>query len=88
MKEIIFTLEKEHYMNGLSYFQDNFKNANEKNIEGISKDLINILNIYGVDLDKLNYDSFCKYPVHKTKIQQKYTFPDHHSILQIDSDED
>ena len=91
IKQIIFTLDKENYKNGLSDFQNNFKNAQEKDIESISKDLINILNIYGIDLDNLNYLNYYsknKYQINKSKDQQKFTFPEHHSISQIDSDDD
>jgi len=89
IKQIIFTLDKENYMNKVSDFQNNFKNAHEMDIESISKDFINILTIYEISLENLNYDSTDRYPVNKSKRQQKYySFPEHHSISQIDSDDD
>jgi len=88
IKQILFTLDKNNYKNDLSDFRKNFKKADERDIENISKDLVNILNMYEISLDDLNYDSTDSYQVNKSRRQQKYTFPDHHSILQIDSDDD
>jgi len=88
IKQIIFTLDKENYRNGASDFQNNFKKADEMEIGSISKDLIHFLNMYDISLGNLNYNSTDSYPVNKSKRQQKYSFPEHHSISQIDSDDD
>ena len=88
MKEILFALDKENYKNGLMEFQNNYKKANEKDINNISNELNNILNAFGISLNKLNINSKNKYSVNKSKNQEKYIFPQHHSIEQIDSDDD
>ena len=89
MKEILFALDKDNYKNGLMEFQNNYKKANEKDIKNnISNELNNILNEFGISLDNLNINSKNKYSVNKSKNQEKYIFPQHHSIEQIDSDDD
>ena len=88
MKEILFTLDKANYMNGLSAFRTNFKNANKRKINSISNELKVVLDLYGINIGNLNYDTKIKYPVNKSKNEQKYIFPQHHSIKQIDSDDD
>ena len=88
MKEILFTLDKENYKKGLIEFQKNFQKANEIEINNISNDLKNILNNFGISLAELKVNSKYKYSVNRSKNQNKFRFPQHHSLLQIDSDDD
>ena len=88
MKEILFILDKANYMAGLSAFRTNFKNANNRNIKNISNELKVIASLYRINISNFNYGKKYKYPVNKNKNEQKYLFPQHHSIKHIDSDDD
>ena len=82
MKEILFTLDKKNYDSDYKQFNKKFVKAKSKALK-ISDELKKILQLFDINLKKLNLKSSKAYRVNKSKYQISYKFPQHHSISQI-----
>ena len=82
MKEILFTLDKKNYDSDYKQFNKKFVKAKSKTFK-ISDELKKILQLFDINLKKLNLKSSKAYRVNKSKYQISYKFPQHHSISQI-----
>lgn len=89
MKQILFILDKSKYNEvNIDNFRKNFESINDKTEIKISEDFKKILVLHGIELKKLEtLEKNKKFLVNKSKYNNKIQFPQHHSIFQIDSDD-
>ena len=84
MKEILFILDKQNYKTDFGEFRENFKNSAKSKLN-ISNEFQNILDLYDIELNQIEFNSGKTYSVNKDKHQKSYSFPQHHSLSQINT---
>lgn len=88
IKQILFILDINNYQyENSDSFMEKFVNLKNEEIN-ISQKLNEILNIYEITIDDIEIGSKTLYTVNKSKCNDPIIFPPHHSISQIDSDDD
>ena len=88
IKQILYILDLKNYQYGNSDdFMNNFVKLENEEINP-SKRFNEILNIYEITIDYIKINSKTLYNVNKSRYNNKIILPRHHSISQIDSDDD
>ena len=82
IKEMLFTLNKENYKISNLSFKERFSQINNQKLV-LSDDLKKLLELYKIDVSKIDFNLPIKYSVNKTKNKEKIKFPNHHSIKSL-----
>ena len=83
IKEILFILDKKNYNSDYKEFNKKFVKVKSKALK-ISNELKKMLQIFDINLKKLDLKSSKTYRVNKgNKYQESYKFPQHHSLSQL-----
>ena len=88
LKQIMFILDINNYQfKDSDDFMKAFKMLEKEELL-ISERLKKILNIYEINIDDIEIDSTTLYTINKSNFNDAIIFPRHHSICQIDPDDD
>ena len=84
IKEMLFVLDAINYKNSTNHkkFRNIFDNLDKTNMTklNISSELKNILSLYDINIDELDYNSLEKLDIEKNKSGNKYHFSNYHSL--------
>ena len=87
IKQILFILDINNYQyEDLDDFMKKFVNLEKEEIN-ISQKLKEILSLYEITINNTEINSKALYTVNKNRFNDRIVFPCHHSISQIDSDD-
>ena len=89
LREILFSLDIKNYNNyEPDEFRKNFKSCKNLKLKDISNELKNILQLLNIIINDKDLENSEIYIVQKNKREQYYYFGQHHSMNQIDLDDD
>ena len=76
--QILFILDKKNYSTNFIQFRNNFIKCDSIDVDNISSGLMEIMKLYEIDINELDYDSKSKYKVSKSKGEEREEFPHQH----------
>ena len=76
--QILFILDKKNYSTNFIQFRNNFIKCDSIDVDNISSGLMEIMKLYEIDINELDYDSKSTYKVSKSKGEEREEFPHQH----------